>query len=302
MKLYDIIVIGGGASGMSAALYALRSGKSVLLLEKETVGGQIANSPRVENFPSIKEISGLDFSDHLFTQIMDLGADFELEEVLEVTKGEDKIFTVKTNYSTHSAKAVIIATGVTHRRMNLPKEDDLIGKGISFCAVCDGAFYKGQEVYLIGDANSALQYALLLVNYCPKVHMFTLFDKFFGDQVLIDRVKNNEAIEVTHNMSLVEYKGETELTGLVFENTIDKSRREYPTNNVFIAIGQVPHNEVFQNLVDLDKGYIVTDDNMMTKTEGLFAVGDTRKKEVRQLVTACNDGAIAALAAVRYIG
>ena len=302
MKLYDIIVIGGGASGMSAALYALRSGKSVLLLEKETVGGQIANSPRVENFPSIKEISGLDFSDHLFTQIMDLGAEFELEEVLEVTKGEDNIFTVKTNYSTHSAKAVIIATGVTHRRMNLPKEDDLIGKGISFCAVCDGAFYKGQEVYLIGDANSALQYALLLINYCPKVHMFTLFDRFFGDQVLIDRVKNDEAIEVTHNMNLVEYKGETELTGLVFENTQDKSRREYPTNNVFIAIGQVPHNEVFQNLVDLEKGYIVTDDNMMTKTEGLFAVGDTRKKDVRQLVTACNDGAIAALAAVRYIG
>ena len=256
MKLYDIIVIGGGASGMSAALYALRSGKSVLLLEKETVGGQIANSPRVENFPSIKEISGLDFSDHLFTQIMDLGAEFELEEVLEVAKGEDNIFTVKTNYSTHSAKAVIIATGVTHRRMNLPKEDDLI----------------------------------------------TLFDRFFGDQVLIDRVKNNEAIEVTHNMNLVEYKGETELTGLVFENTQDKSRREYPTNNVFIAIGQVPHNEVFQNLVDLEKGYIVTDDNMMTKTEGLFAVGDTRKKDVRQLVTACNDGAIAALAAVRYIG
>ena len=302
MKLYDVIVIGGGASGMSAALYALRSGKSVLLLEKETVGGQIANSPRVENFPSIKEISGLDFSDHLFTQIMDLGAEFELEEVLEISKGEDKIFTVKTNYNTHSAKAVIIATGVTHRRMNLPKEEDLIGKGISFCAVCDGAFYKGQEVFLIGDANSALQYALLLVNYCPKVHMFTLFDRFFGDQVLIDRVKNNEAIEVTHNMNLVEYKGETELTGLVFENTQDKSRREYPTNNVFIAIGQVPHNEVFQNLVDLEKGYIVTDDQMMTKTEGLYAVGDTRKKDVRQLVTACNDGAIAALAAVRYIG
>lgn len=302
MKLYDILVIGGGASGMSAALYALRSGKSVLVLEKETFGGQIANSPRVENFPSIKEISGLDFSDHLFTQITDLGADFELEEVLEVVKGEDKIFTVKTNYNTYQAKAVIIATGVTHRRMNLPKEDDLIGKGISFCAVCDGAFYKGQEVFLIGDANSALQYALLLVNYCPKVHMFTLFDKFFGDQVLIDRVRNNEAIEVTHNMNLVEYKGETELTGLVFENTQDKSRREYPTNNVFIAIGQVPHNEVFQSLVDLDKGYIVTDEQMMTKTEGLYAVGDTRKKEVRQLVTACNDGAIAALSAIKYIG
>lgn len=301
MKLYDIIVIGGGPSGMSAALYALRSGKSVLVLEKENFGGQIANSPRVENFPSIKEISGLDFSDHLFTQITDLGADFELEEVLEVAK-EEGLFLVKTNYNTYQAKAVIIATGVTHRKMNLPNENDLIGKGISFCAVCDGAFYKGQEVFLIGDANSALQYALLLANYCTKVHMFTLFDRFFGDQLLIDRVRNNEAIEVTHNMNLVEYKGETELTGLVFENTQDKSRREYPTNNVFVAIGQIPHNEVFQNLVDLEKGYIVTDDNMMTKTEGLYAVGDTRKKDVRQLVTACNDGAIAALAAVRYIG
>ena len=302
MKLYDILVIGGGPSGMSAALYALRSGKSVLILEKENFGGQIANSPRVENFPSIKEISGLDFSDHLFTQITDLGAEFELEEVLEVIKNDDKTFTVKTNYNTYQAKAVIIATGVTHRKMNLPNESDLIGKGISFCAVCDGAFYKGKEVFLIGDANSALQYALLLANYCPKVRMFTLFDKFFGDQLLIDRVKNNDTIEVIHNMNLVEYKGENELTGLVFENTVDKSRREYPTNNVFIAIGQVPHNEVFQNLVELEKGYIVTDDNMMTKTEGLYAVGDTRKKDVRQLVTACNDGAIAALAAVRYIG
>lgn len=299
MKLYDIIVIGGGPSGMTAALYALRSGKSVLILEKENFGGQIANSPRVENFPSIKEISGLDFSDHLFTQICDLGAEFELEEVREVSK--DDIFTVKTNYNIYQAKAVIIATGVTHRKMNLPKEEDLIGKGISFCAVCDGAFYKGQEVFLIGDANSALQYALLLVNYCPKVHLFTLFDKFFADQILIDRVINNEAIEVTHNMNLVEYKGEEELTGLVFENTITKARREYPTNNVFIAIGQVPHNEVFQNLVDLDKGYIVTDENMMTKTPGLFAIGDTRKKDVRQLVTACNDGAIAALAAIKII-
>jgi len=299
MKLYDIIVIGGGPSGMSAALYAMRSGKSVLILEKENFGGQIANSPRVENFPSIKEISGLDFSDNLFTQICDLGAEFELEEVLEVTKEET--FKVKTNYNEYESKVVIIATGVTHRKMNLPNEEELIGKGISFCAVCDGAFYKGQEVYLIGDANTALQYALLLVNYCPKVHLFTLFDKFFADQILIDRVLKNDSIIITHNMNLVEYKGETELTGLVFENTVDKVRREYSTNNVFIAIGQLPHNEVFQNLVDLNKGYIVTDENMMTKTVGLFAVGDTRKKDVRQLVTACNDGAIAALAALKLL-
>lgn len=298
--VYDVLVIGGGPSGMSAALYALRSGKTVLILEKENFGGQIANSPRVENFPSISEISGLDFSDHLFNQINDLGASFELEEVQKLVKGNG-LFTVTTNYGVHEAKSVIIANGVTHRKMNLPHEDELVGKGISFCAVCDGPFYKGQEVYLIGDANSAIQYALLLANYCPKVHMFTLFDRFFGDDVLIKRLLKNDKIEITHNMNLVEYQGDEQLTGLVFENTKDKSKHEFKTNNVFVAIGQLPHNELFQDLVDLDKGFIVTDENMMSKTPGLFAVGDTRKKSVRQLVTACNDGAIAALSAVRYI-
>lgn len=296
----DIIIIGGGPSGMTAALYALRGGKSVLILEKENFGGQIANSPRVENFPSIQEISGLDFSDKLFSQITDLGAQFELEEVISISK-QNNLFSVTTNYGVHEAKVVIIANGVTHRKMNLPHEDALVGKGISFCAVCDGAFYKGQEVYLIGDANSALQYALLLANYCPKVHMFTLFDKFFGDEVLVERVKKNENIIVTQNMNLIKYEGVDHLTGLLFENTKDKSQHEYQTNNVFVAIGQLPHNEVFADLVDLDHGFILTDESMMSKTPGLFAVGDTRKKSVRQLVTACNDGAIAALAASKYL-
>jgi len=286
---------------MTAALYVLRSGKNVLILEKENFGGQIATSPRVENFPSIKEISGLDFSDQLFSQITDLGAEFELEDVLSLTK-ENGLFKATTNYGIHLAKSVIIANGVTHRHMNLPNEEHLIGKGISFCAVCDGAFYKGQEVYLVGDANTALQYAIMLSNYCPKVHMFTLFDKLFGDEVLIDKVKKIDNIIIRPFMNLVEYQGGDELTGLVFENTKDYTRHSYQTNNVFIAIGQLPHNELFSSLVDLEKGFIVTDENMRTKTSGLFAVGDTRKKTVRQLVTACNDGAIAALEAVKYIG
>lgn len=297
----DIIIVGGGPSGMTAALYALRSNKSVLILEKENFGGQIANSPRVENFPSIKEISGLDLSDQMFSQIMDLGAQFELENVQKIEK-VDGIFKVTTNYNTYESKAVILANGVKHRKMNLPNEEELIGNGISFCAVCDGPMYKGKEVYLIGDANTALQYALLLANYCTKVHMITLFDRFFGDQVLIDRVKAKENIIVRHCMNLIEYQGTEKLEGLVFEDTRTKVQTEFKTDNVFVCIGQLPQNELFAGLVELDKGYIVTDENMQTKTEGLFAVGDTRKKEVRQLVTACNDGAIAALAAVKYIG
>ncbi len=299
--MVDIIIVGGGPSGMSAALYALRSNKSVLILEKENFGGQIANSPRVENYPSIKEISGLDLSDKMFEQITDLGAQFELEDVLKIEKKADK-FVVTTNYRTYESKAVILANGVKHRLMNLPNEENLIGNGVSFCAVCDGPMYKGKEVYLIGDANTALQYALLLSNYCTKVHMFTLFDRFFGDQILIDRLLYKENILIKHNMNLIQYLGEDKLTGLVFEDTKSKEKTEYPTDNVFIAIGQVPQNEAFADLVDLDKGFIVTDESMSTKTPGLFACGDTRKKETRQVVTACNDGAIAALSAVKYIG
>lgn len=299
--MIDIIIVGGGPSGMTAALYALRSNKSVLILEKENFGGQIANSPRVENYPSINEISGLDLSDRMFSQITDLGAQFELEDVLEIEKTKDG-FKVTTNYRTYESKAVIIANGVKHRLMNLHNEENLIGNGVSFCAVCDGPMYKGKETYLIGDANTALQYALLLSNYCTKVHMFTLFDKFFGDNILQDRVKAKENIIVKHEMNLVEYVGGEKLEGLVFEDTKTKDRIEYKTDNVFIAIGQVPQNDKFANLVELEKGYIVTDELMQTKTSGVFACGDTRKKEIRQVVTACNDGAIAALSAVRYIG
>ena len=298
--MIDVIVIGGGPAGMSVALNLLRAGRSVLILEKENFGGQIANSPRVENIPGTKEISGLDFAGNLFEQVLDLGAKFELEEVTRVLKHEDH-FEVTTNYNTYEARAVVLANGVKHRKMNLPNEEQFIGNGISFCAVCDGAFYKDKDVYLIGDANTALQYALLLTDYCPRVHMFTLFDHFFGDQVLIDKVKSNERILVTHNMNLVEYKGEDKLTGLVFENTVDHVKTEYQTDNVFVCIGQIPQNDRFADLLMLDKGYIITNESMETKTPGLYAVGDTRKKDVRQLVTACNDGAIAALSIIRYL-
>lgn len=297
----DVIIIGGGPSGMTGALYLRRSNKSVLILEKENFGGQIANSPKVENFPTQKAISGLELSDLMFNQINDLGAEFELENVLKVEKIND-IFKVTTNYNVYESKAVIVANGVKHRLMGLEHEEELIGNGISFCALCDGPMYKGKETFVIGDANTALQYALELSNYCSKVHLLTLFDKFFADKVLIDRVLVKENIEVKHNLNLLAYLGEEKLEGLLFENTIDKSRIEYKTDNVFICIGQAPNNEFLKDLVDLENGYIVVNSKMETKTPGLFACGDTTKKEVRQVVSACGDGATAAISADKYIG
>lgn len=285
---------------MSAALYALRAGKSVLILEKENFGGQIANSPRVENYPSIKEISGIEFSNNLFEQILALGAKFELEEVEFIEKTAD-IFVVKTNYGQHSSRSVIIANGVKHRHVGIAREEELAGKGISYCAVCDGAFYKNEDVILIGDANTALQYALLLSNYCRKVFVTTLFDRFFADSILVERLKKKSNIEYRHNLSIKEFLGIDEIAGAIFIDTKTKEEIKYHAKAIFIAIGQIPDNDKYSNLVDLEKGYIVTDNKMETKTAGLFAIGDTRKKDVRQLVTATSDGAIGALSAIQYL-
>ncbi|MBQ6817283.1 MAG: FAD-dependent oxidoreductase [Bacilli bacterium] len=299
--MLDLIIIGAGTAGMTSALYALRSGKKVLLLEKENVGGQIAFSPRVENFPSIKQISGSDFSNNLFEQVIDLGAEFELENVTSISK-EENIFKVTTEYNEYQSKAVVIATGVKHRHINIDGEEELSGNGVSYCAVCDGAFYKGEEVALIGDGNTALQYSILLSNYCKKVYVCTLFDKFFGDYSLVQTLKKKENVEIIQNISLKEFIGREKLQGLIFENTQTKEKFTLNVNAVFIAIGQVPDNKAFTNLVDLDKdGYVVADENLQTKTPGLFVAGDCRVKKVRQLTTAVNDGAVSAVNAVSYI-
>ena len=298
--MIDIIVIGGGAAGMTAALYAKRSGKSVKIFEKESFGGQIANSPKVENFPSIKEISGLELSNNMFEQIMDLGVEFECEDVLEVKK-ENDCFIVTTDYNTYLAKAVIIAAGVKHRTMGVEREEELVGKGVSYCAVCDGAFYKGKDVAVIGDANTALQYTLMLSDICNKVYLCMLFDKFFADQTLVNRLNDRNNIVVTKEILLKEFLGKDELTGLKFEHTKTNEPFSINCDAVFIAIGQVPNNERYTNLVDIDeRGYIVSTDTT-TKTPGLYVAGDCRTKNVRQLTTAVGDGAIAAMNAVNYI-
>ena len=298
--MFDIIIIGGGMAGMTAALYALRNNKKVLVLEKESIGGQIAQSPKVENYPTVKSITGTELADELFEQISALNVEFELEDVLKVEK-EDNIFIVTTNYNTYTAKAVIVATGAKHRKLGIENEDKFIGKGIYYCAICDGPFFAGEEVTLIGDANSALQYALMLAGYCKKVHMITLLDRFFGEKSLQDAVLNTMNIEITNNLKAVKLIGEDKLEGVVFEKK-DKSTVTYKTNAVFVAIGQVPDNKIFEKLVDLDKsGYIISNESCETKTSGLFVAGDCRTKEVRQVTTAMGDGAIAATKACKYL-
>ena len=298
--MYDITIIGSGVAGMTAALYALRSNKSVLIIDKESYGGQIAKSPKVENYPTRKSVSGSELCDDLFEQITDLGVLFELEEVEKVEKN-GVIFTVKTNYNTYESKSVIIATGVTHRKLKLENEENLIGKGVFYCAICDGPFYAGQEVCLVGDGNSAMQYALMLADYCSKVKMYTMFDKFFGEYALEKAIRANEKIEIIPNTLATGLIGKDSLEAVEFTDS-NKNKTIVKTNALFVAIGQVPNNKMFENLVELDEfGYIVAGENCSTKTEGVFVAGDCRVKSVRQVATAVGDGAIAATQAVNYI-
>ena len=298
--MIDVIVVGGGPAGMGVALNLLRAGRDVLILECNAFGGQMATSPRLENIPGTVSISGLEFSDKLFEQITELGAQFELETVTGIEKKEQG-FIVKTDWNTYECNAVVLANGCDHRKMGLPKEDELVGHGISYCAVCDGAFYVGHEACIIGDANTALQYALMLGNYCPKVHIFALFNRLFADQILIDRVRNDAKYDVTFNVALQEFIGEDELKGLRFKNTQTEEEFTIETNNVFIAIGQIPHNEPFKDLIELDKGFVVTNELMETSVPGIFAIGDTRKKTVRQVITALGDASVAAVMVDRYL-
>ena len=299
--MVDIAIIGAGTAGMTSALYALRNGKSVVIIEHNGFGGQIANSPRVENFPSIQSISGIEFSDNLFTQIVDLGAQVELDDVLGVEK-LGKYFHVKLPNKVIEAKSVVLATGVKHRNLNIPHEAELTGKGVSYCAVCDGPFYKGEDVVLVGDGNSALQYAILLSGYCRQVYMCTLTDKFFGDSKLVEIVRSKLNVKIIPNVSVTGVIGDDEVRAVELTKHIDKSRHTLNVKALFIAIGQLPDNARFNNIVDLDaSGYIMADESCATRTAGVFAAGDCRTKKIRQLTTAVADGAVSALGACNYV-
>lgn len=299
--MYDIIIIGGGAAGMNAALYALRNNKKVLLLEGDAVGGQIANSPKVENFPTIDAISGSDFADRFFDQICARGAEYEFEKVTSVKK-ENGIFKVITEFSSFESKAVIAAVGVKHRHINVEGEKRLSGKGVYYCALCDGPFYKGREVALIGDGNTAMQYAVLLSEICKKVYLFTWTDKFFGDMALEKKVRSKENIVLLPETSVTAFNGETELESISYTDKKTGEKKELEVPAVFVAIGQIPDNGIFSDLAELDAdGYFIAKPDMSTITPGFYVAGDCTKKPVRQVATAISDGAVAAVSACTYI-
>lgn len=298
--MLDTIIVGGGMAGMTAALYCLRNNKKVLIIEKETIGGQISMSPKVENYPTIPQISGTELADLTFEQISNLGVQFEIESVESIEK-TDNIFTVKTNYNTYKSKSVILATGASPRRLGLKNEEKFIGHGIYFCAICDGPFFANKDVTVIGDANSAMQYALMLAGYCKTVTIITLFDKFFGEQSLKDAIAKTSNIKVLHNCKSIALDGDDELKSITFEKP-DGTTFIHETNATFVAIGQKPDNSFVKNLVDIDKpGYIIADEKCKTKTDGLFVAGDCRTKEIRQVATAVGDGATAATNACKYL-
>ena len=301
--VYDIVIVGGGPAGLTAAIYGLRAGKTVLVIEKNGFGGQIAYSPKVENIPGTKVISGAEFADHLTDQTMALGADMELEKVIRVEKNNDG-FTVHTEEgSVFYGKTVILAVGVKHRTLGLPGEEELIGNGISFCAVCDGAFYAGQEVAMIGGGNSALQEALLLSEVCKKVTVVQNLAGFTGEKKLADALMQKENVTAYFNTVVAGYETtDGALTGLKLHN--DQTGEEFgiSVDGAFLAVGLMPENDPFAEHADLNNwGYFDSAEDCRTKTEGLFVAGDCRSKYIRQVVTASADGAIAAMAACRYL-
>ena len=298
--MYDILIIGAGPAGLTAAIYARRAGKSVLLLERDTFGGQITFSPKLENYPGFETISGNDLAQRMLEQALALGADVEMDTVTGIENGSVK--TVIGELGRYEAKAVIIAAGARHRRLGLPREEELIGNGLSFCAVCDGAFYQGGHVAVIGGGNTALQEILLLSETCEKVTVIQNLAFLTGEQKMIDRVLERKNIDIRYSTLCVGYEGEDCLTGLRLKNTETGEESKLPVDGAFLAIGTEPENIAYAALAPLnEQGYIKAGEDCLTPTAGVFAAGDCRTKAYRQVATAIADGANAALNACRYL-
>lgn len=300
-NMFDIIVIGSGCAGMTAALYALRAGRTVLLLENNGIGGQIASSPKVENFPSVKQISGSEFSDNLFEQVNALGVEFSFEEARAIEdKGSIKV--VKTDDGEHECKAVIIATGLKHRTLPVPRAEEMLGRGVSYCAVCDGIFHKGKDVAVVGGGNTALQDAVYLSQYCGKVYLIHRRDTFRADNSNIKMLQGKTNIELVLDSVATELVGDDFVSGIKVKNVKTEEERELSVSGVFSAVGKIPQSEIFKGTIELDEsGYIIADETCRTSKAGIFAAGDCRTKEIRQLTTAASDGAVAAIEASKYI-
>ncbi len=299
--MHDIIIVGAGTAGLSAAIYGLRAGKSVLVLEQASYGGQIINTPEIENYPAIQKISGFEFATNLYNQAKNLGAEFAFEKVEGIEdKGQFK--EVKTKDKSYEGKAVILATGAKNRSLGVEKEEELVGKGISYCATCDGMFYRGKVVAVNGGGNTAVEDATFLSDYVEKVYVIHRRDEFRADKAEVDRLTAKPNVELVLNSTVKTLESDASgLTGLVVVNK-NGEERTLKVDGLFVAIGQAPDNQAFSDLVELDgKGYISAGESTLTKTPGIFTAGDCRTKAIRQLATAASDGAVAGLAAVSYI-
>lgn len=299
--MYDIVVIGAGPAGLTAALYARRAEKSVLVLEKTTFGGQITHSPRVENYPGFLQMSGTEFADKLVDQVLTQGAEIELDAAMGI-EGEPGNYTVKGESGEYKAKAVVIATGSKHRQLGLSKENDFVGEGVSYCAVCDGAFYRDKTVAIVGGGNTALQEAVMLSDLCEKVYVLQNLDFLTGETKLQKDIEQKDNVTVILSTVVTEILGDSKFEGVKI-NTLG-IEKELKIDGMFVAIGQQPENEPFADTVKLnDYGYIVSGENCLPETakDGIYVAGDCRTKSIRQVATAISDGAVAALSACRFV-
>ena len=288
--MYDIIIIGAGISGMSAALYAVRAGKKVLLLESNSFGGQIINSNLIENYPGIKAIDGFSLMKNLYDQVMQYDVDYKSEEVLEIVNNN----TVRTISGDYQCKVIIIATGLRNRELGLEK--DYIGKGVSYCATCDGNFFRGKDVAVVGGGNTAFEDVIYLSNIVNKVYLINRRNEFRAEKVLVDKVKELNNVEIITPANIVSLNGDNMLSSVTLDNGANLN-----INGLFIAIGKIPNTEMFKGIIDLDEyGYIVSNDTS-TNISNIFVAGDVRTTMLRQLITAASDGVIAATNAVNYL-
>ncbi len=302
--MYDIIIIGAGPAGLTAALYARRAEKKVLVIEKETFGGQITHSPKVENYPGFTVMSGNEFADKLIEQVMFQGAEIELDKVVGI-KGEAGNFTVECERGSFCGKTVIIATGAKHRQLGLDRENDFTGEGVSYCAVCDGAFYKGKDVAVIGGGNSALQEAILLSKTSKSVTVVQNLPFLTGEIKLREEIESLDNVKVILSSIVLEILGESTFEGIKIKNTETNEESDITVDSIFVAIGQQPDNESFKNVVKLNEyGYVISDESCIPEggVKGIFTAGDCRTKKIRQVATAISDGATAALEACSFLG
>lgn len=298
--MYDIGIVGGGTAGMTAAIYGQRAGKRTIIIEGAGFGGQIVSSSNVENYPGIASVSGSEFSMNLLDQAMKLGAETEMEQVTGI-RDEGPIKVIETTGKEYPCRSVILATGVTHRHLGVPGEERLTGAGVSYCATCDGAFFRGKEVAVVGGGSTALQDAEFLSNYCSKVYLIHRRDEFRGENSIVKRLEQKENVEFILSATVKEIVGENAVEALILNHKKTGEESRLPVSGVFIAVGQIPQNDRFADVVKLDgSGFILAAEDCMTSHPGIFAAGDCRTKEVRQLTTAAADGAVAALAACKY--